>query len=255
MNHSQAATRTQAHYDRLAPVYDLLGALMERSARRWRRLLWEEVGGESILEVGVGTGKNMPYYPEGPKIMAIDLSEGMLHRARRRAEQAGIEVELRQMDVQALAFPDKSFDTVVATFVFCSVPDPVQGLQELGRVAKEKILLLEHIRPERPRLGRLFDLLNPLVVRLFGFNINRRTLENIERAGLKLERMQDLDRLGIFKLIVARSGSASEGKGLYQCPECGLEYKEKEWAEECERWCKEHRSCNPEIIKHAVERR
>lgn len=234
---------------------------MERSARRWRRLLWEEVGGESILEVGVGTGKNMPYYPEGPKITAIDLSAKMLQRARRRAKREGVRVELRQMDAQALDFPDESFDTVVATFVFCSVPNPVQGLQELGRVAKPsgKILLLEHIRPERPWLGWFFDRLNPLVHRLFGFNINRRTLENIERAGLKLERAQDLDRLGIFKLVLARPGSASDStsnnKGLYRCPECGLEYKEKEWAEECERWCKQHKSCNAEIIKHAVERR
>ncbi|MCR4403789.1 MAG: methyltransferase domain-containing protein [Candidatus Acetothermia bacterium] len=206
MNRVQATARTQARYDRLAPVYDLMGALMERTAQKWRRLLWEEVEGESILEVGGGTGKNMPFYPKGPRITAIDLSERMLQRARRRAARLGLEVELRQMDVQALDFPDKSFDIVVATFVFCSVPDPVLGLRELGRVVKPrgKILLLEHIRPECPWLGRLFDLLNPLVVRLFGFNINRRTLLSLAEAGLKLDFVKDLDRLGIFKLIGAR---------------------------------------------------
>ncbi len=202
----KATASTLARYDRLAPVYDMLSALMERAARKWRQLLWEEVEGERILEVGVGTGKNMPYYPKGPEITAIDLSERMLQRARRRAEREGIKVELRRMDVQALDFPDDSFDAVVASFVFCSVPDPVLGLRELGRVTKPqgKILLLEHLRPECPWLGRLFDLLNPLVARLFGFNINRRTLENIGRAGLKLDGVQDLDRLGIFKLITAR---------------------------------------------------
>jgi phosphatidylethanolamine/phosphatidyl-N-methylethanolamine N-methyltransferase len=257
LNGSRATARTRARYDRIAPVYDLMEGLMERSARRWRRLLWAQVEGDSILEVGVGTGKNMPYYPKGPKITAIDLSTKMLQRARRRAEREKIAIELRQMDAQALDFPDKSFDTVVASFVFCSVPDPVLGLRELGRVAKGKVLLLEHMRPANPWLGKVFDLLNPLVARLFGFNINRRTLENIRKAGLEIERVQNLDRLGIFKLIAARPGSASDSdsKGLYRCPECGLEYKEKEWAEECEGWCKKYKSCNPEIIKHAVERR
>lgn len=207
LNRSEATARTQARYDRLAPVYDLLGALMERSARGWRRLLWTQVEGDSVLEVGVGTGKNMPFYPKGPKIAAIDLSERMLKRARRRAERLDLEVELRQVDVQALDFPDKSFDAAVASFVFCSVPDPVQGLRELGRVAKSKVFLLEHIRPECPLLGRLFDLLNPLVVRLFGFNINRRTLLSLAEAGLEIESIKDLDRLGIFKLIVARPGA------------------------------------------------
>ena len=211
---AEATTRVQKRYDRIAPVYDLMEALMERTARKWRRLLWAQAEGEKILEVGVGTGKNMPYYPKGRKLTAIDLSAKMLRRARRRAERLGIAVDLRQMDVQALDLPAKSFETVVASFVFCSVPDPIRGLRELGRVtsSKGKILLLEHMRPENRWLGRLFDLFNPLVVRLFGFNINRRTLENIERAGLEIESAQDLDSIGIVKLIVARPSVDREGK-------------------------------------------
>lgn len=208
----EAAARTRARYDRIAPVYDLMEALMERAARRWRELLWARVEGEKILEVGVGTGKNMPYYPKGRKLTAIDLSAKMLKRARRRAERMRVEVELMQMDAQALDFPDKSFDTVVASFVFCSVPDPVQGLRELGRVASGKILLLEHMRPRSRWLGKLFDLLNPVTARLFGFNINRRTLENVRKAGLKVDGVQDLDRLGIVKLIVARPTGTEQGE-------------------------------------------
>lgn len=210
---TQATVKTQARYDRIAPIYDRMEALMERTARKWRELLWAQVGGEEILEVGVGTGKNIPYYPKGRKLTAIDLSTKMLRRARRRAAREGVEVELRQMDAQALDFPDKSFDTVVASFVFCSVPDPVSGLRELGRVATSKILLLEHMRPANPWLGKLFDLFNPLVVRLFGFNIDRRTLENIERAGLKVETVRDFSQGGIVKLIVARSYMDKEGGG------------------------------------------
>lgn len=203
---AQATAKTQARYDRSAPIYDLMEGLMERSARKWRRLLWAQVEGERVLEVGVGTGKNMPYYPARARVTAIDLSVNMFQRARRWVEREKVEVELRQMDAQALNFPDQSFDTVVASFVFCSVPDPLLGMEELGRVTKSggKILLLEHMRPENPWLGSLFDLFNPLVVRLFGFNINRRTLANIERAGLKIERVQNMDKMGIVKLIVAK---------------------------------------------------
>lgn len=117
--------------------------------------------------MGVGTGKNMPYYPDDVQVTAIDLSERMLSRARRRAKRLGLSVGLRRMDAQALAFPSDTFDTVVATFVFCSVPDPVIGLRELGRVCKPEgeIRLLEHMRARNEALGRLMDIANPLVVR------------------------------------------------------------------------------------------
>jgi ubiquinone/menaquinone biosynthesis C-methylase UbiE len=93
-----------------------------------------------------------------------------------------------EMDVQNLAFPDRTFDTVFATFVFCSVPDPVEGLRELHRVCRPggRLFLLEHMRPNNPILGSLFELLNPLVVRMMGANINRRTVENIHHSGWKV---------------------------------------------------------------------
>ncbi|MCI2425691.1 methyltransferase domain-containing protein [Candidatus Acetothermia bacterium] len=211
---AQATAKTQARYDRIAPVYDLMQWLMERPARKWRRLLWAQVEGERVLEVGVGTGKNMSYYPSRARVTAIDLSAKMLRRARRRVERKKREVDLRQMDAQALNFPDQSFDSAVASFVFCSVPDPELGLSELGRVTKSEgdILLLEHVRPENPCLGRLFDLFNPLIVRLFGCNINRRTLLNIERVGLEIERVQNLDKIGIVKLIVTKPYNIKDKK-------------------------------------------
>jgi len=121
-----------------------------------------------VLEVGVGTGKNMPYYPAGIRVTAVDLSGQMLSRARRRAPHLRLPVPLVQTDVQALAFPDAAFDTAVATFVFCSVPDPVRGLREVARVVRlgGLVVLLEHVRAEGPILGRLMDLLDPLIVRL-----------------------------------------------------------------------------------------
>ena len=201
-----ATATTKARYDRNARLYDLIESPIELLAfRRWREKLWAQVHGGRVLEVGVGTGKNFPYYPKDARVTAIDISERMLERARRRAAQMGVSVELLPMDAQALTFPDHSFDYVVATFVFCSVPDPVLGLSELRRVCKPtgRVLLLEHMRPDSPGLGRLFDLLNPLAVRLTGANINRRTVENVRRAGLMIESVENLAPRGIVKLIVA----------------------------------------------------
>jgi phosphatidylethanolamine/phosphatidyl-N-methylethanolamine N-methyltransferase len=199
-----ATERTRARYQRIAPIYDATELLAERRYRPWRRELWTLARGPRILEVGVGTGKNMPFYPAGPQITAIDLTPGMLARARRRARDLGIEVQLREDDVQALDFPDDAFDTAVATFVFCSVPDPVLGLRELRRVVRPggRILLLEHVRSEGRWLGRLMDLLDPLVVRLIGAHVSRRTADNVRRAGLKAE-VEELAWGGIFQRIVA----------------------------------------------------
>ena len=198
---------TQARYNRLAPVYDLMEWVTECSAfQGWRRDLWSRLPPGRILEVGVGTGKNMPYYPEDAKVTAIDLSEGMLSRAKQRAEILGIDADLRLMDVRRLAFPKGTFDAAVATFVFCSVPLPVKGLQELGRAVKpgSELWFLEHVRIDKPVIGPLMDLANPLVVRMMGANINRQTVENVKRAGLTILEVEDLSG-DLVKLIHARA--------------------------------------------------
>jgi ubiquinone/menaquinone biosynthesis C-methylase UbiE len=203
----QETTRTKARYDRVAPIYDLMEALPEQQFRSWREKLWAQVPEGRILEVGVGTGKNFPHHPPGVHVVGIDLSERMLRRAQQQAEELGKTVELHQMDAQRLGFPDDSFDAAVATFVFCSVPDAIQGLSELGRVVKPEgqIFLLEHVRINEPEIiGRVMDLLDPVVMRLMGPHINRRTEENVHRAGLEVERAEALTPLDLVKLIVAQ---------------------------------------------------
>lgn len=204
---TRATATTRSRYDRLAPVYDLMEGFMEwRALARWRKGLWGRVSGGRVLEVGVGTGKNMPYYPRDADVTVVDLSRRMLERAAQRARRLSASVHLAQVDAEALALPDGIFDYVVATFVFCSVPDPVAGLRELARVSKPggTIMLLEHVRIERPIIGRLMDIANPLVVRMTGANINRRTVDNVRMAGLSIVSVEDMSRLSLVKLITAR---------------------------------------------------
>ena len=182
-------------YNRNAFFYDFLEAPMEHLRfSAWRQKLRAGIQGERALEVGVGTGKNLAYYPADVHVTAIDFSPRMLARARQKAKKLHLQVDLQEMDVQHLEFPDHSFDTVFATFVFCSVPDPVKGLCELRRVCRPegKLLLLEHMRPGNPVLGLVFDALNPMVVRMMGANINRRTVSNIQQAGWQIKVEENL---------------------------------------------------------------
>lgn len=198
-------------YNRMARVYDLCDAPMEMmGTKRRRRKLIGNAGG-SVLEVGVGTGKNLPYYAGGVAVTGIDVSSQMLAKARDRVESLPVQAELVEADVQQLPFDDDTFDTAVGTCVFCSVADPVQGLRELGRVVRPdgRILLLEHVRPRNRFLGRLADLATVLTRRIFGFRVNRRTEENVAAAGLEIV---EVERNGVWRTIVAkpRTSNADE---------------------------------------------
>jgi len=194
-------TDVTEQYDRIAVWYDVIGKLIPN---KWRRKAAMLACG-SVLEIGIGTGLNLPFYTEAcSKIVGVDLSSRMLAIAKTRSQACKLPVVLEVMDVQDLTFPSESFDTVIATLVFCTVPDALRGLLECSRVLKPggKLILVEHVRSKGVWLGNLMDLLNPLALWLINDHINRETKNVVAMAGLRLYSVENL--LGdIVELIVA----------------------------------------------------
>lgn len=192
---------TRKRYNRTSHFYDLMDRMIKPELRE--KAIKQASG--KALEIGVGTGSNLALYKPGCEVTAIDLSPGMLEKAREKVKDARVPVQLLEMDAQNLQFEDDTFDTVVATCVFCSIPDPIKGLQEIRRVCKlnSKIILLEHVRSDNPILGLIMDALDPLTVHI-GPHINRRTVENVKTAGLKVNNIEN-HYFKIMKLIVAKA--------------------------------------------------
>ncbi|MDT8903543.1 class I SAM-dependent methyltransferase [Anaeroselena agilis] len=192
--------KIRRRYNRAALFYDMMDRMVSADLRQ--RALAHASG--KVLEIGVGTGANLPFYPAGCDVTGIDFSPGMLAKARGKLHLAKVPVTLYEMDAQRMAFADGTFDTVVATCVFCSVPDPVKGLMEARRVCKPtgKVILLEHVRSDDPVLGRIMDILHPVSLYMVGANINRRTVENTMIAGLRPESVENV-KGKIVKLIIA----------------------------------------------------
>ena len=197
--------KTKYRYNRIAPYFDVLEGFLEGLFfRQWRKTLWQKVQGEHVLEVGVGTGKNFPYYPANSQITALDFSEKMLEQAEKKKQRQQVAVTLELMDVQSLCYADNSFDTVIASFVFCSVPQPTRGLQELYRVCKPggQVLLLEHVLSSKPIVARMMQIMNPLMNTVFGANINRKTVKSVQACGFE-KVILDPSSSDIVKLIQA----------------------------------------------------
>jgi ubiquinone/menaquinone biosynthesis C-methylase UbiE len=200
----ELTNKIRRRYDRISFIYDMMEKPMEAMALKvWRIDLMKELRGK-VLEVGVGTGKNIEFYPDGLDVTAIDFSERMLRKAREKAVKYNKIVDLRLMDVQNMDLADDTFDTAFTTCVFCSVPDPVKGLKEMKRVTKKegKIILIEHVRSENKVIGTLMDIFNPVVVNLYGANINRRTADNVKKAGFNKIEVTNLWKDIVKKIVI-----------------------------------------------------
>lgn len=203
----QQTQHTRSRYNVVSTVYDLMEWPIEKLLYRpWRKKLWNKVEGPKVLEIGIGTGKNIPYHPKDMSITGIDLSPRMLQHAREYVKRNDIKnLDLLEMDAQQLSFPDDTFDDTVATFAFCSVPDPVLGLQEALRVTKAggHLFLLEHMLSKNSGLASVMKTLDAPVHYLVGVHIARKTVENVEKAGWHIEKVEELTAGGIFRMIQA----------------------------------------------------
>lgn len=198
--------RIRRIYDERAPAYDRAQGLVERLALgSLRRQFGALMSGET-LEIGVGTGLNLPFYaPAVTRAVGVDLSEEMLARARERAAGLPFPATFVQGDATALPFPDAAFDTVAISLALCTIPDPAQALREAARVCRPegRVVLLEHvIAPARP-LALAQRLLSPLNERAIGCHLDRDTLNLARSLGFSVESVGS--RLfDIFQLAVLR---------------------------------------------------
>lgn len=190
-------------YNRYSYVYDFMEAIAEKIAfKKWRTKVFSHAKGR-CLEVGSGTGKNFEYCPENTQMVAIDISEGMINKAKKRANEKDVDMVI--MDVQNLAFKDNVFDTVIMTFVLCSVPDPIKGVSECVRVCKDegKIINLEHVLSKNRAIAFFEYLMNPFTSRIFGFNVNRDTRRNLESGGVEIIEDEKLAFGDVFRFFVS----------------------------------------------------
>jgi len=180
-------------YNRVSCIYDFLETVMENSVfSRYRMILMKELPcNGKVLEIGIGTGKNISYYPSSVEVTGIDFSIGMLKFAKKRQKAfQGSKLTLLEMDAQNMTFESNTFDAVVSTFVFCTVPDPVKGLKEAKRVLKKegKAIFLEHMRSQNGFINTFLYLANVITKPLFGTSTVRDTKRNILQAGFEIEK-------------------------------------------------------------------
>ena len=204
-NLDRETERIRQIMDKLAPGYDRQMAFFEKilfgGGREW---VCSQAHGE-VLEIAIGTGRNLPYYPAGVRLTGIELSPAMLAVAKARANQLGRDVDLRLGDAQALPLPDESFDTVVCTLSLCSIPNVRKAVHEVRRVLRSggHFLFLEHVRSPVLAVRAVQRVWDVFSVRLEGDHMLREPLDYLRAEGfdvLKLER----SKLGIVERGAAR---------------------------------------------------
>ena len=193
----------QAKWDFASRTYDLITWGEERRVGPSKARLFAKMTGRCFM-VAAGTGNDFRHFPPGLTITAIDISPGMVERARRKAAAYAGVLDVRMMDVQTLEFPDQTFDTVATAGTFCSVPDPLRGLRELYRCLKPggRLLMFEHVRSRFGPIAVMQDLMTP-ISRQFGPDMNRDTVSSVLRAGFELCREENV-YVDVVKTIEAR---------------------------------------------------
>ncbi|MFI6096323.1 methyltransferase domain-containing protein [Lentzea sp. NPDC051213] len=198
-------TRWQRYWDRKSANYDDQMGVLDRKvfgdSRRWA---CSQATGE-VLEVAIGTGLNLPFYPAAVTLTGLDLSERMLDLARSRARELGREVTLQQGTAHALPFADGAFDTVVCTLGLCAIPDPSVAVGEMIRVLRPggRLILLDHVAGSARLTRGVQWLVERATIPLAGEHFRRRPLLLLQARGLEVEQRQRF-KLGLVERLVAR---------------------------------------------------
>ena len=201
--------RVRRVYEQSASRYDQFIRVTERlllgDGRAWAA---NQARGD-VLEIAIGTGRNLPYYPRDLRFTGQDISAAMLEIARQRADKLGRHVDLQQGDAQALPFDDARFDTVVSTLSMCTIPDDRRAVAEATRVLRAggRLILLEHVRSPRVAVRLVQRLLEPVLCSLAGDHLLREPLDQVEEEGLLVETLRR-ERWGIIERLVAIKPSA-----------------------------------------------
>lgn len=201
--HVMDTTTIKRAYERLSPVYDLLFDKIFHPGRVEAVKLLGLQPDDRVLEVGIGTGLNLPLYPRHCQITGVDLSEPMLRKAEAKVRELGLgNVTLRVMDAQHLLFPDNSFDHVLAAYTISVVPDPVRTLQEIKRVCRPggRIVILNHFQSDNKVIGTVEELMAPLCMKL-GWKTDLKLRPLLERVSLQSDQIHRVNLLNGWRLV------------------------------------------------------
>ncbi len=204
-------------YARIAEHYETLERPLDRYFCPLRRKAISFIEGKRVLEVGVGVGKTFKYYPRDVELCGIDAVPGALEIARRKARELGLNACFREADVERLPFPEGSFDTVVSSFVFCTVPHPEKGMREIRRVLKPggRVIFLEHTRSDSRLINYLFLWLMKLLLKPLLDDDPLRETHKLVKRYFEIEH-EESHYTGVVRLIVARK---SENLALLCVPD------------------------------------
>ena len=192
-------------YARYSRVYDAIFSRWFYPRQRHVIRALDLGPGQRVLDVGVGTGISLPLYPRQVSVTGVDLSRAMLREAQKKVDDYQLDnVSLMEMDAGHLAFPDNSFDVVMAAFVISVVPDPIRFLDEVKRVSKTdgQIILINHFQSENKLMARLESWASPLCTKI-GWHSDLALDYLVQQANLQIERMYSLSKIDLWKVIYA----------------------------------------------------